>query len=322
MDKLTKVLTQSETLNTKYDDLSKTNFQDNSKITTELIASLNKNLSELNFIQNEMNLLSNLNQESLLKKEELLKMRNEELMEQLRSLEVLQSSIRNKDRLIEQTNENIDKQNLNIYVLALLGGLSTTLFILINLKGYNIISQSRFNMMLAIHIILFVLTVSYSYNTFYFKDAITYLFDRSSLRLANQLKKMSEEKSSTSDAESDWISENCNCPVEETIDNGSYPADQNMTQREHTGHFYYDGSAPQQIIVDLPLEEGKYDQNIDWVDYAQGGKPMYNPKNNKTTYTNKQYYNYNETSDPSIMLSHVLEETRVLVDNKTYTANI
>jgi len=322
MDGLTDVLTDSTTLNTQYSELSKTNFQDNSKITTELVASINQNLSELNFIQNEMNLLSNLNQEGLLKKEELLKIRNEELMAQLRSLEVLQSSIRNKDRLIEQTNENINTQNLNIYVLALLGGLSGTLFILINLKGFNIINQSRFNMILTIHIIIFVITVVYSYNTFYFKDSITYLFDRRALRLANQLQKMSDEKNGTSDAESDWIEDNCDCPIEEVIDEGSYPMDQNITQKEHKGHFYYDGSAPQQIIVNLPTEEGKYDQNIDWVDYAQGGKPMYNPKNNKTTYTNKQYYNYNETSDPSIMLSRVLEETRVLVDNKTNTANI
>lgn len=321
MDKLNNVLIESTNLNTKYSDLSKFNFQDNNNITEDLIKSINKNLSELNFIQNEMNLLSNLNKESLLKKEQLLQMRNEELMEQLRSLEALQSSIRNKDRLIEQTNQNIDKQNLNIYVLALLGGLSMTLFILINLKGFNIISQSRFNIMLTIHFIIFVVTVVYSYNTFYFKDAITYLFDRRALRLADQLQKMSDEINSRSDSESDWVSENCDCPIEETNDS-LYPADQNTTQKEHNGYFYYDGTAPQQIIVDLPVEEGKYDQNINWVDYAQGGKAMYNPKNNKTTYTNKQYYNYNETSDPSIMLSHILEETRVLVNDTTKTANI
>lgn len=322
LEKLTKVLTDSTNLNKKYTELSENNFQDNNKITSDLIKSLNENLSQLNFIQNEMNLLSNLNQESLLKKEQLLKMKNEELMEQLRSLEVIQSSISNKDRLIEQTNKNIETQNLNIYVLSILGGLGTTLFVLINLKGFNIINQSRFNMMLMIHLIIFVVTIMYAYNTFYFQDAITYLFDRKQLRISEQIKKMVNEKNEFSDnKESDWIEENCSCPISESADE-SYPLDQNITQKEQPGHFYYDGTAPQQMIVDLPIEEGEYNQQINWVDYSQGGKAMYNPKNNKTTYSNKQYYNYNQTNDPSIMLSHVLEETRVLVNDKTNTANI
>lgn len=323
LEKITKVLTDSTNLNKNYTELSKNNFQDNSKITTDLIKSLNENLSQLNFIQNEMNLLSNLNQESLLKKEQLLKMKNEELMEQLRALEVIQTSITNKDRLIEQTNKHIETQNLNIYVLSILGGLGTTLFVLINLKGFNIISQSRFNMMLMIHLIIFVVTIVYAYNTFYFQDAITYLFDRKQLRISEQIKKMVDEKNEFSDnKESDWIEENCSCPVDDGSGDDTYAMDQNITQNEQPGYFYYDGTAPQQIIVDLPTEEGKYNQHINWVDYSQGGKSMYNPKNNKTTYSNKQYYNYNETNDPSIMLSHVLEETRVLVDNKTNTANI
>jgi len=322
LEELTKVLTESTNLNTNYTELSKNNFQDNSKITTDLVKSLNENLSQLNFIQNEMNLLSNLNQESLLKKEQLLKMKNEELMEQLRSLEVIQSSITNKDRLIQQSNKHIETQNLNIYVLSILGGLGGTLFLLINLKGFNIISQSRFNMMLTIHLIIFVVTIVYSYNTFYFKDAMTYLFDRRQLRISQQIKKMVDEKNEFSDnKESDWIEENCSCPISDSADD-SYAIDKNTTQKEHPGHFYYDGTAPQQIIVDLPTEEGKYNQKINWVDYSQGGKAMYNPKTNKTTYSNKQYYNYNETNDPSIMLSHVLEETRVLVNDKTNTANI
>ena len=323
LEKITKVLTDSTNLNKNYNELSKNNFQDNSKITSDLVKSLNENLSQLNFIQNEMNLLSNLNQESLLKKEQLLKMKNEELMEQLRSLESIQSSISNKDRLIDQTNKNIETQNLNIYVLTILGGLGVTLFILINLKGFNLISQSRFNMVLIIHLIIFVITIVYTYNTFYFKDAITYLFDRKQLRISEQLKKMVNEKNEFSDdKESDWIEENCNCPIDDGGDDNGYATDPNITQKEQQAHFYYDGTAPQQIIVDLPIEEGEYNQQINWVDYSQGGKSMYNPKNNKTTYSNKQYYNYNEANDPSIMLSRVLEEARVLVDNTTNTANI
>jgi len=322
---LTKVLTESSDINIDYSELTANNYNDNSKTTGELVQSFNTQLSQLNLIQNEMNLLSNLNQESLLKKEQLLKMKNEELMDQLSRLEVIQSSIANKNRLIEQTNKNIDNQNLNIYVLSALAGLAVILFILINLKGNNIIDQKRFNLMLSIHITVFILTIVYSYNIFYFKDAITYLFDRRRLRISQQIKKMVDEKNKFSDdKESDWIAENCNCPIDDSNgeDGNIYPADENKTQKEHPGYFYYDGTAPQQIIVDLPIAEDKYDQHINWVDYSQGGKAMYNPKNNKTTYNNKQYYNYNETNDPSIMLSHVLEETRVLVNNTTNTANI
>jgi len=321
MDKLDTVLTNSSNLNNDYADLSQNNYQSNNKTTADLIKSINENLSELNFIQNEMNLLSNLNQENLLKKEKLLKMKNDELMEQLRVLESIQSSISTKNRLIEQTNKNMDNQNLNIFALSSLAGFAVILFIVINLKGMGIISEGHMKLIIIAQFIILVITVIYMYNIFYFKDAIRYLFDRRRERLLNTLKKMEDKyNESTYGKEDEWIDENCDCPANSEDD--VYADDNNITEIEKPGYFYYDGTAPPQIIVDLPIEESSYTQHIDWLDYSQGGKAMYNPKKNKTTYDNKQYYNYNETNDPSIMLSHVLEETRVLVNDHTSTANI
>ena len=48
---------------------------------------------------------------------ELIKLENEDLQNQLRELEIIQSTITNKDRLIEQTDLNTMNESLNVFVL-------------------------------------------------------------------------------------------------------------------------------------------------------------------------------------------------------------
>jgi len=316
------VLTQDLNLNDDYKELSKNYIQYNDTISAELIKNINLNLSELNLVQNEINVLSNLNKEALFKKEEILKLKNEELMDQLRSLESIQSGITTKDRLIEQTNKHIENQDLNIIVLASLIGFGVILFIIINLKGLGVIGEKQFTLAIIVQFTIFIVGAIYAYNIFYFKDAVTYLFDRRNLRILNQLKEMAKkETENLYGKEDEWIDENCDCPFEED----TYAYYYNGQEAEKHGYFYYDGSSPQQLIVDLPTKNdvySEYDEKIYWVDYSQDGKPMYNPKTKKMSYDNKQYYNYNKEHDPSILLSKVLEEQHILVDNVTNTANI
>jgi hypothetical protein len=89
-------------------------YNDNLTTANEIINSINLNLSQLNYIQNQLNLKSNVNQEILLKQEELLKMENDDLMNQLKKLENIESIISNKDRMIDQTTKNIEITNKNI----------------------------------------------------------------------------------------------------------------------------------------------------------------------------------------------------------------
>lgn len=319
---LYEVLKQDLNLNVDYNQLADGYSHYNDTVSAELIKNINSNLSQLNLVQNEINVLSNLNKEALLKKEEILKLKNEELMDQLRSLEAIQSGITTKDRLIEQTNKHIENQDLNIIVLASLVGFGVILFIIINLKGLGVISEKQFTLAIIVQFIIFIVGAIYAYNIFYFKDAVTYLFDRRNLRILNQLKEMAKKE--TEDLygkEDEWIDDNCDCPFEEN----SYAYYYNGQEPEKHGYFYYDGSSPQQLIVDLPTKNdvySEYDEKINWVDYSQDGKPMYNPKTKKMTYDNKQYYNYNKEHDPSILLYKVLEDQHILVDNVTNTANI
>ena len=76
-----------------------------------IIKSINENLAELTLIQNQMNTKNNINQEILVKKDQLLRMKNDDLMKQLRELEVIESNIANKNRIIEQVNYNIQEFN-------------------------------------------------------------------------------------------------------------------------------------------------------------------------------------------------------------------
>jgi hypothetical protein len=77
----------------------------NNSTVQELVNAINQNLAELNLIQNELSTVNNLNQEALVKKDQLLRMENDDLMKQLRELETIQSTITNKDRLILEIND-------------------------------------------------------------------------------------------------------------------------------------------------------------------------------------------------------------------------
>ena len=71
------------------------------------------------------------------------------------------------------------------------------------------------------------------------------------------------------------------------------------------GHFYYDGDAPQQLLVPTPSEKtgpGDVNDVIDWVNYSDNGK---------TT-----YYDY-----PNNIFQNDLNYANTFVNNKTYSAN-
>jgi hypothetical protein len=301
------------------------NYQNNSEGNTKLVNNLNTSLGQINLIHNELNLLSNNNQEILLKKEELIQLENDSLNEQIQNLESIQGKIINKDRLIEEININIENQKSNIRVLIYLLILAIILLIVVYLNGSGKLDNLKFIQIIYGIIIIFFIIVIYSYNIFYFKDAITYLFDRRSLRLGNALKDWNtaiKDNVTTKlyGSESDWISNNCSCPVASGTVAPVYANDGNTKQAEIPGYFYYDGTAPQQLLVPLPGTD--LNQNINWPDYSQDGSAKYNPSSKTTTYTNNNYYNYGAQHDPTVMLINKLDNAKKLVDEETNTANI
>ena len=79
------------------------------------VNSANQTMSMTNNINT--GLLSNIIQEILVKKDELIKLQNEDLTNQLRNLEAIQSNIENKNVIIDQINYNMEVQQNNIIIL-------------------------------------------------------------------------------------------------------------------------------------------------------------------------------------------------------------
>lgn len=292
-----------------------TYFTSNSDTISQVIQSINQNLVTLNYIQNQMNTHNNLNQEALIKEDQLLRMQNDDLMKQLKELEVIQSTIANKERLTEQTNESIKNEESNIKILIISIVLAFLLLIGIYAYGNNRITPSMLGLIFIIILSCYLILFMYSYNIFYFKDAVNSLFDRAPQRLGNELKNWSETVKAEVSAElqglkSEWIQNNCACPAQqetEEEDGPIYAEDANVYQNETPGYFYNDGSAPPQLLVPTPIPVvTQLTQSIDWVDYSQNGQNFYNSLSN----------------DPRKIQQELLNRSGNLVGDNTNTENL
>ena len=132
--------------------------QSNDTSLQSVVNSANENIVELNNIN--IGLSSNLNQEILVKKDELIKLQNEDLTNQLRNLEAIESNIENKNSfLINYLNDydTIDNVTVSIYdydlkLISISNNFSFTLEIyetidilketLINTKTNNVVTTN------------------------------------------------------------------------------------------------------------------------------------------------------------------------------------
>lgn len=304
--------------------------QTNNNSIEQLVSSINQNLSEINLIQNQLTTVNNLNQEALVKKEQLLRMENDDLMKQLKELETIQSTITNKNRLIDQTNYNIENQNQNIRILVVSIILAFSLLIAIMAYGYGKINNRILIFIVIVILVIYFILFIYSYNIFYFKDSMKMLFDRRAQRLAYELTKFTDNIKKNVNNEIDslkqnWIDENCLCPASSpTSEESSYisGSGNNVTGREVPGYYYYDGSSPSQLLVPEPTPDMELNDNIEWVDYSPDGNSKYNPVLNKMINTNTNYYNYNSKNDPINIQLEEIKKSNLLVNNQTYSGNM
>jgi len=321
-------------INNIYDDLKKSikenfsDYQENATAIQDIVNAINTNLADITAIQNYSNKVNNLNAEALIKKEELLKLENEDLMKQLRELENIQSTISNKERIIEQNNVSMKAEDVNIRVLIACIILALLLLVSIGMYGTGKLDSSKLSIVITIIVVLYVIIFLYAYNIFYFRNAIHLLSFRRRDRLINSLKEWREDVRNTAKealygTESEWISNNCACPSDDNTSEEAeiYARDANIGELEIPGYMYYDGTAPQQILVPSP-DRINSDASIDWVDYSPSGNNSYNPTTNITTNNNNNFYNYKSKTDPTVLLLKELNKSDTLVNNNTKTANI
>jgi hypothetical protein len=266
-------------------------------------------------------------------------MQNEDLMNQLKELEVIQSTIANKDRYIDQVNDNITNQNLNIRVLVISILLAILLLAIIILFGYGIFQYIHFIILIVIIVICYIILFLYSYNIFYFRDSIDQLggFNKNVSKLNSKLENWSKTvgediRNELYGDESTWINNHCTCPpqTEESDDSNNnliYAEDANVSQSEIPGYFYYDGTAPQQLLLPTPSTQ-QLNENIDWVDYSPSGTLHHNKKVNQTYNTNNNYYNANSkrAQERGNVINNLQNELdsmpSYLVNNRTSTGNL
>lgn len=317
-----------ETINDSYKYIQNKNIdlyhQTNPKSLSPIVKSLNQNLKKYNFIQNQYNTLNNLNQEALYKKEQLLRLHNDDLSKQLSILDTIQANISNKDKLIEQTNLSINNYDINIKISIFIIVLSIALFASVIYYGFGVISPSLLKIIFIVIMVLYVISLMFVYNILNFREILN---KKTIQKAAYEIKYIgdkiySDAQNQVNQLKTEWVDANCNCPVQEEGPPSIFALADNAIVKEIPGLFYYDGTAPQQLLFPPPNPfELDLTQQIIWPDYSPDGSVKYNPTSEQIEYTNKNYYNYENNKVPTIM-DTPNEETKPLTNSVTYTANL
>ena len=283
------------------------------------VQNLNSAVDTTNLNYNTANTVSNINSQILLKKDQLIKMKNEDLNKQINNLQNYESSIINKDRLINQTDLHVKNNDIKIKFLIFSMVLVFLGLILFTIHKGKYISDLIFKILVTILITIFILSLLITFNIFYFRTIFVEFWQyRKNQRLLNAVSDWTnyaktDLQTNLYGNKDDWEDENCDCPPDEEV----LPTEGNISVTTKPGYYYYDGNAPKQLIVNNDTKGGEpvdvsdtpdmeiFDK-IQWVDhdnytYEEGeGKGTYQIKpNNNNLYKNG-----------------------LLVNNSTYTANL
>ena len=298
---------------------NETNYtQTNAESIQKIIRAINENLAEMRLIRNQLNTENNVYTEGLFKKDQLLRMENEELQNQLRELEAIQSTIMNKDAVIGQLHANTDEYGREIILLVICLGLAVLLFIKTCVYAQGMVSFRVFITLFIYVMICYVLLFMYFFNILYLQDSVNYFLSSRQRKIDKKMQNwtaINDPKKGTN--QDQWIEENCNCPTSTQEEGESseeiYAEDDgDFIRKELPGTFYYDGSSPPELIAPFPPGEEyiRMNEQIDWVDYSNDGNSKYTPLTNKTRYENSQFYNYASIKDPLVRKMHREERGR------------
>lgn len=275
--------------------------QANSADTTADLVSQNQNFNTKN--------------EILVKQDQLYKIHNDKLNKKLDSLKELEHNIINKDRLIEQTNEQNERNNKNINTLYISLGLALVILIGIVLYSIGKLNDRLLAVLVSIVLISFTLIVLYTYNIAHFGDIVNFLDNRRNLKLAesignigNNITKNMQER--IYGDKQDWIDTNCECPDAEDI----YTDEENIGVDIKPGLFYYDKNAPKQNIVPHGGEKINVSSNAsneinDKIEWVNHDSKSYDPDSEDNN------YNINPNNN------NLYKDGKFVADS-TYTVNL
>ena len=238
----------------------------------------------------------NLNNEILLKQDQLFQMKNNELEQNLDNINDLESAIINKDRLIEQTNNDNQDNSDSIYLLIIGFILSILLLISIILFVNQFINKKLFSLLFMIYLICFITLFLYKFNIFYVKTFLNFFSNRRKIKLEESVTGIPSTiyknvQYSLYGDKKDFIDKNCICPSDSE---DSYINDEADIVDIKQGYFYYDNNSPKQLLhpdggskIDVAQEDNEpiFDK-IEWVNHdnvmyseEDSGNYQINPNN-------------------------------------------
>ena len=278
--------------------------------------SLNIKANEGSLAINTQSELNNIDAQILLKKEQLIKMKNEKLNNQIRELQNYESSIINKDRLIDETNAYMEKNNVNITVATISIILSLILLCIVCLYVYGKLSGALFNIIFIILLFCYIILFLYGFNWFNFRN----IGDFFNILKNNRLEKSVQNwgKFTKTDLQrqlygdrTEWNEKNCACEEQKKV----YPDESNVSVNNIPGYFYYDGNAPKQLIIGNDKEK-----------MIVGGSAVNVGTSDKPIYDKIQWVDHDKRSSDEIGVYELNRQKNVLdsslVGNSTFTANL
>lgn len=267
-------------------------------------------------VQNELN---NIDAQILLKKEQLIKMKNEKLNNQIKELQNYESSIINKDRLIDETNANMKKNSTNIIIISISIILSLILLLIVSLYIYGKLNGALFNIIFIVLLFCYIILCLYGFNWFYFRNIANFFNILKNDRLEKSVKdwgkftKTDLQRQLYGDRK-EWDEKNCTCVEEEKI----YSDEANVSVKNIPGYFYYDGNAPKQLIIGNDKEK-----------IVVGGTPINSGTEEKPIYDKIEWVDHDKRNNDEIGIYELNRKNNklnildsALVGNSTFTTNL
>ena len=286
-----------------------------SEMLEDTVSNLNSQVDTTNLSYNTGNTVSNIQSQILLKKDQLIKMKNEDLNKQVNNLQNYESSIINKDRLIDQTQTHMGYNDTKIRFLIYTLVLIIIGFLLFAIYKSGYIPALVFNILGTILVVIFVLLLFITFNIFYFRTIFVEFWQfRKNDRLLNSVSDWTNFTKTNLQTKlygnkDDWEDENCDCPPDEEV----LPTEGNISVTGKPGLYYYDGNAPKQLVVNNDTVGGEA------VDVSAS------PDNqifDKIQWVDHDNYTLEEGSYQIKPNDNNRFKNGLLVNNSTYTANL
>lgn len=283
-DKYNKLLSDSSKLNNKklYGDLvnqtgydNKTNNQSTINNKLALVAqTLDKNISDRNKENSYKNKLLDKSEMIIRKSQSVIDSSNQQLTNNLRTLDNIGAEISTKDRLIQLNNIAMQRKKYNTSKLLATGVLALILANIYMFSGRAKMSTAKLIGITIALLVLYYLYVTYLYNYYGLKKP---KFESPYPPLTKEQIKESRQKIK----EDEFINENCDCPSDlQPGDDTDIKMDVQRYARTHlgavkygnkipnnSGDYYYDGTAPMQKLekpAKIPSDKNTPHFLIDW----------------------------------------------------------